>query len=67
MEESSMKLYLIKTDKETFHVIAKEEWQARDKVHEWNRDNGVNTPIHIINIKLLAAVNEARSESILIL
>jgi hypothetical protein len=62
-----MKLYIITTDKGTFHVIAKEEWNARDKVHEWNRDNGVNTPIHIINIKLLASVNEARSESILIL
>ena len=62
-----MKLYQIKTDKETFHVIAKEEWQARDKVHKYNRDNAVNEPIHIINIKLIAAVNEARSESILIL
>jgi hypothetical protein len=37
-----MKLYLIKTDKETFHVIAKEEWQAREKVHEWNREENID-------------------------
>lgn len=62
-----MQLFVIKTDRESFHVVAREEWEAREKIYEWNRGSNPNTPIHIINIKLLASVNEGRAESILIL
>ena len=32
------KLFLVETDEQKLYVVAREEYEARDKVHAWNRE-----------------------------
>lgn len=50
-----MKLFLVKTDEAEYYVTGKEEYHARDKVHEYIRERFfAGKPVNIINIKELA-------------
>lgn len=53
------KLFLIKTDQSEFYVVGKEEYHARDKVHEYIRKRFfAGKPVNIINIKEIADENQ---------
>jgi hypothetical protein len=54
-----MKLFLIKTDEADYYVTGKEEYHARDKVHEYIRERYfAGKPVNIINIKEVADENQ---------
>ena len=35
---SKSKLFLVETDEQKLYCVARSEYEARDKVHEWNRE-----------------------------
>lgn len=63
-----MKLFKVETTLKPYHVVAKEEWNARDKVMEalGNEVRGPQTHA-IINIQEVASTVTGQSKSTLVL